>query len=87
MISPEDIEKIIREHPDWEDGMDIELRICAAASGEDSLLDKMKKLFPDSKIRAPVGNVSPNGWTYEWSPIPKLFPGIPSTDPGNWRVK
>jgi hypothetical protein len=85
LISLDDLAEEIREHQDWREGMDIELRICAAADGKDSLIDKIKRLFPNSNVSGPRGDVSPNGWTY-WPSIPK-YGVFPSSSPDHWETK
>jgi hypothetical protein len=85
IITPDDIVKKIKEHPDWKNGMPIELRVCAAADGNPSIVDKIKALIPNSTVSGPIGDVSPYGYTY-WPAIPRMG-AIPSSNPDHWVTK
>lgn len=76
-VSLQELKELLTEHPEWKDSMEIEFRVCGAGDGKNSLVDRVKELFPDSTVRGPYGDITPKrilmwpkmpGWG--WFPNP-----------------
>ncbi len=62
IISPEELAKKIKD-AGGKDGMPIEIRACGSGSGGNSAAKNLTEHFPQSTIDAPIGGVTPEGYT------------------------
>jgi RHS repeat-associated protein len=82
----QELKELLTEHPEWKNSMEIEFRVCGAGDGENSLVDRVKELFPDSTVRGPYGDITPER-ILMWPKIPGwgLFPN-PFANESSWKT-
>jgi hypothetical protein len=90
IISIEEVVRQITSHPDWKDGMPVDVRACAAGdqNNGDSIVDQIKKLIPGSIISGPHGDITPGGAVF-WPPKPRygIYPYPNVNDRSHWKIR